>query len=204
MMEQTGRPVPEWVLGGGTGLMVWADHRLSKDIDAFISDPQYIPILSPRVSGEEIWHCLDYVEASHYLKLNFAEGEIDFIVSPTVTDILAQDLELLASDEFTRQVIRVEHPVEIAIKKLYHRGTAMTVRDAFDICVVDCLHRDQLRANLVTVSNSRNAILLAVERFRQPFFSQYLFELNIRPKWQKTAETAFYRIREIVAAIPVA
>jgi hypothetical protein len=44
--ERKGQPVPEWVLGGGTALMILADHRLSRDIDAFIDDPQYLALLS--------------------------------------------------------------------------------------------------------------------------------------------------------------
>ena len=35
-LEQQGQAVPEWILGGGTALMLHSDHRLSKDIDAFI------------------------------------------------------------------------------------------------------------------------------------------------------------------------
>lgn len=49
-LEQQGQAVPEWVLGGGTALMLHANHRLSKDIDAFIDDPQYLGIMSPRVT----------------------------------------------------------------------------------------------------------------------------------------------------------
>ena len=49
-LEQQGQAVPEWVLGGGTALMLHADHRLSKDIDAFIDDPQYLGIMSPKVT----------------------------------------------------------------------------------------------------------------------------------------------------------
>jgi hypothetical protein len=33
-------------LGGGTALMLHANHRLSKDIDAFVDDPQYLGIMS--------------------------------------------------------------------------------------------------------------------------------------------------------------
>ena len=45
-LELQGQDVPEWILGGGTALMLQADHRLSKDIDAFIDDPQYLGIMS--------------------------------------------------------------------------------------------------------------------------------------------------------------
>ena len=42
--------------------MLHTGHRLSKDIDAFISDLQYIPILSPRLGGEDVWACDTYDE----------------------------------------------------------------------------------------------------------------------------------------------
>src|ERR1700753_3537918 len=41
-LEQQGQAVPDWILGGGTALMLHSDHRLSRDIDAFIDDPQYL------------------------------------------------------------------------------------------------------------------------------------------------------------------
>ena len=53
--RHTGQPVPDWVLGGGTALMINAGHRISKDIDIFINDAQYISFLSPRLAGESIW-----------------------------------------------------------------------------------------------------------------------------------------------------
>lgn len=74
------------LLGGGTALMVHTGHRLSKDIDAFIDDPQYLSILSPRLGGEGIWDHQAYDEAANYLKL-YPEGEIDFIVASYITNV---------------------------------------------------------------------------------------------------------------------
>ena len=68
--------------------MLHAGHRLSKDIDAFITDPQYLSILSPRLEGEDIWACDTYAEAANHLKLVHPEGEIDFIVATSVTDLV--------------------------------------------------------------------------------------------------------------------
>ena len=65
--------------------MIHADHRISKDIDAFIDDPQYLSILSPRLSGESVWACDAFTETANHLKLVFPEGEIDFIVAPAIT-----------------------------------------------------------------------------------------------------------------------
>jgi hypothetical protein len=56
-LKAKGQPVPPWTLGGGTALMLHTRHRLSKDIDAFIDDPQYLTILSPRLGGEGVWEC---------------------------------------------------------------------------------------------------------------------------------------------------
>ena len=63
-LRATGQPLPQWVLGGGTALMIHAGHRLSKDIDAFIDDPQYLSFLSPRLAGEGIWACKAFQESA--------------------------------------------------------------------------------------------------------------------------------------------
>jgi hypothetical protein len=64
-MRETGQPVPDWTLGGGTALMVHTGHRVSKDIDAFIDDAQYLSFLSPRLGGEGVWGCEAFDEAGH-------------------------------------------------------------------------------------------------------------------------------------------
>ena len=42
---------PRWSLGGGTVLMFYYAHRLSKDIDIFIPDPQFLAYVNPRMGG---------------------------------------------------------------------------------------------------------------------------------------------------------
>ncbi len=64
--------------------MLHAGHRLSKDIDAFITDPQHLTFLSPRLAGEDTWACDTYAEEANHLKLVYPEGEIDFIVAAPV------------------------------------------------------------------------------------------------------------------------
>lgn len=41
---------PFWTLGGGTVLMFRYHHRMSKDIDIFVPDPQYLGFVTPRLS----------------------------------------------------------------------------------------------------------------------------------------------------------
>src|SRR5262249_13384569 len=134
-LEAAGQPVPEWVLGGGTALMVHANHRVSKDIDAFIDDPQFLSFLSPRLAGEDIWDCKAYEESANHLKLIYSEGEIDFIVAAKITN-LASDLKSIDSGRvagIASYTVSVEHPVETAIKKLLYRGSMLKIRDMFDV-----------------------------------------------------------------------
>ena len=84
-LKRQGQPVPDWVLGGGTALMVFADHRLSRDIDAFIDDPQYLALLSPETT--DVWKCSAWDRAAHYLKLKYPEGEVDFIVTAPISSL---------------------------------------------------------------------------------------------------------------------
>jgi predicted HTH domain antitoxin len=41
---------PTWTFGGGTVLMLRYQHRLSKDVDIFVADPQYLGFVTPRLS----------------------------------------------------------------------------------------------------------------------------------------------------------
>src|ERR1700676_5329081 len=75
-----GIPVDDWTFGGGTVLM--RRHRLSKDVDIFINDPQFIGYLSPRLSPTAESLTTDYSEDSNFVKLAFPEGEIDFVAAP--------------------------------------------------------------------------------------------------------------------------
>ena len=84
-LRAKGQATPKWVLGGGTALMIHAEHRVSKDIDAFIDDSQYLTLLSPRLVGDEVWESEAYAEAANHLRLIYPEGEIDFIVAGCVT-----------------------------------------------------------------------------------------------------------------------
>jgi len=121
--------------------MIKARHRMSKDIDVFIPDPQYLALLSPRLGGENIWMCNGYEEAANHLKLKFPEGEIDFIVASAITNLPLErkTIDMTEIRLGASHVIDLEHPVEIALKKLYYRNRMLMARDVFDIAVVDAL-----------------------------------------------------------------
>jgi Nucleotidyl transferase AbiEii toxin, Type IV TA system len=105
-------------------------HRLSKDIDIFIPDSQWLGYLTPRLNDTAESLTTDYSEDTQSLKLRFAEGEIDFVASQPLT-IAPTVMETL----FGRDV-QVETTTEIVAKKVWHRGDQFTARDIFDLAMV--------------------------------------------------------------------
>ena len=125
-----GATLDNWSFGGGTVLMRRHQHRFSKDIDIFVLDPQCLPYLSPRLNDKADSLTSDYVEQAEFLKLNFAEGEIDFVASAPLTENATTAETLFARE------IQVETSSEIIAKKVWYRGDRFTARDIFDLAMV--------------------------------------------------------------------
>jgi len=185
--------------------MLHTGHRLSKDIDAFITDPQYLPMLSPRLAGEDIWACHAFDEAANHLKLVYPEGEIDFIVAAPITDLASKAMtipEEQGPSGGPSVQIEIEHPVEIALKKLFYRGASLKVRDIFDIAVVDSIHRGLLRANLHHASGVKKEILNRLANLSEDYCRRELAELDIKKDWRHIADGCLSRTRAVVESIP--
>lgn len=184
--------------------MIRAQHRSSKDVDAFIDDPQYLGFLSPRLAAEEIWACETYEESANHLRLVFPEGEVDFIAAPKITSLPSQ-LKLMEVEEdgaTLRLNIDIEHPVEIALKKLVYRNSMLKVRDMFDIAVVEALFPDLLRANLHHVTGIKAALVRRLDAVSDQFFLLEIDELDIADKWRDLATSCRRRVGELAAGIP--
>jgi predicted nucleotidyltransferase component of viral defense system len=115
-----------WTFGGGTVLMRKYRHRLSKDIDIFVPDPQALNYVNPRLSQVAEDLSIHYEEANSFIKLFLTEGEIDFVASPNLTANPYVDEEI-----FGRKT-HVETGAEIVAKKFFHRGNRLLARDMFD------------------------------------------------------------------------
>jgi len=126
----SGAPLDDWSFGGGTVLMRRHHHRLSKDVDIFVPDPQFLGFVSPRLSAKAEALTANYIEQANSVKLYFPEGEIDFVASAPLTSNPA-----LTETLFGRQV-QVETSTEIVAKKVWHRGAEFTARDLFDLAMV--------------------------------------------------------------------
>ena len=67
---------PFWTLGGGTVLMFRYRHRLSKDIDIFVPDPQYLGFVTPRLSDTAADMTEDYTEQpGMFVKLQLGSSQ---------------------------------------------------------------------------------------------------------------------------------
>ena len=184
--------------------MLHTGHRLSKDIDIFIEDPQYLPFLSPRLGGEDIWNSDTFDEAAHHLKLIFPEGEIDFIVAGSITNLPSEQksIDMTEIGRPVSHLVDVEHPVEIALKKLAYRGSMLKVRDIFDIAVVDRCFSDVLRANLAYVAHSQPNILARLNGISDNFLGLELNELDISQSWRNEADGCLDRVKALIGRIP--
>lgn len=123
-------PKLEWTIGGGTVLMFKYHHRLSRDIDIFITDAQYLTVLSPRLNDKVEDLTTHYREDSQHVKLIFDTlGEVDFVSAPRLVANSTQ-----AAIIHGRKVL-LDKPEEIIAKKCFYRADGFTARDVFDMAV---------------------------------------------------------------------
>lgn len=120
----------DWSFGGGTVLMRRFRHRVSKDVDIFVPDPQYLGYVSPRLNDTAESLTSRYLETAISVKLYFPEGEIDFIASAPLTE------KPTAQETVLGRRVDVETTAEIIAKKVWHRGRDFTARDLFDLALV--------------------------------------------------------------------
>ena len=145
-LRARGFGAPDVVFGGGTVLMMRLRHRLSKDIDLFLHDAQWLGLLTPRLNDRVAARVADYSEQANSLKLVFAAGDIDFVVAGAVTDVTPTERL-----DFAGWSLPLESSAEIIAKKLYFRAGLLKLRDAFDLVAV---HRADPQAALRALAAS--------------------------------------------------
>jgi hypothetical protein len=158
---------PEWSIGGGTALAVTYAHRISYDIDIFLDSASTLKALTPAKNaavralvGEN-----KFEFPGNYLKLNLADGEIDFIVAAAVTDDPTTDWV------FEGRTLALETPVEIAAKKISYRSSGFKVRDILDLAVVIAQQREALDSALLELREKLPRLFDRVSKLK-PFFAE--------------------------------
>lgn len=148
-----------WTFGGGTVLMFHFQHRISKDIDIFLTDPQLLGFFNPKLSDFVAKSTSEYQDSDGYIKLLYPQGEVDFIVAPPATSCQP------SVATFDDQELLLEHPVEIVAKKLKYRAKNGTGRDLFDLAA--------------TIEQSLDGVSLLKENYETEFI-QFLDVINSR------------------------
>ena len=147
------------VLGGGTVLMMHMHHRLSRDIDLFLHDAQWLARLTPRLNDRVAGMVRDYSEQANSVKLVLSAGDIDFVVAGSVTG--AEPQETL---EFGGHKIVLETTEEILAKKLFFRAALLKPRDAFDLVAASLMRPGAARRAIEASAPRRDA---QVSRLRE-------------------------------------
>jgi predicted nucleotidyltransferase component of viral defense system len=152
-LDAKGFGTPDVVIGGGTVLMFRFEHRLSKDIDFFMHDAQWLSVLTPRLNDATAAMTTTYQEQGNSLKLVLPRGDIDFVVSGPVSNAAAID-----SLAFMGRTFPLEATEEILAKKLFYRAAHFQPRDVFDFVVA--IERDRASAARALAAAAANRDLL--------------------------------------------
>jgi hypothetical protein len=91
-----------------------------------LTTPQYLALLSPETT--DVWNCSAWDRAAHYLKLKYPEGEVDFIVTAAISPLppIEKQIDLTRIRKGSKPIVRIDPPVEIALKKLHYRATMLS------------------------------------------------------------------------------
>jgi hypothetical protein len=140
----------------------------------------------------------------HTLKLIYAEGEVDFIVSGALSGLGVETFEIDLTDlPAARKVsIEVEHPAEIALKKMHYRPTMLKPPHIFDIAVANSIDHDALVGNLGTISSKKRELIKRIENIDRKFLRAELAELDIQPGWDDQLENCLDTTRSVIKQIP--
>jgi predicted nucleotidyltransferase component of viral defense system len=185
-IDSVGRPAfatENWSLGGGTVLMRRYRHRLSRDIDIFVPDPQYLGHLDPALNDAVEALAPKHLKGAGFLRLYFPEGEVDFVAAAPVT-VKPTTLETVLGRR-----MRLDTSIEIVAKKIRYRGAQFTARDLFDFAQVAKAHpRDmaKLRPVLHELRDRLHERLSLDDKVLRETFAA-LDVLEFRPTYEECA-----------------
>jgi hypothetical protein len=190
--------IEDWTFGGGTAMMLQINHRESRDVDIFLSDPQQLSFLDPQKRDFEfaVQPAACDADGARSLKFVFDKiGEIDFIAAPALTS--APTITRIVEGES----ILLETIPEIIAKKIYHRANSIKPRDIFDIAAAGEQHQDLLTRELRRYRAEVKAALITMDRLNPDFVIRAIADLAITDPYKSVAKAAIERSKEILRAV---
>ena len=121
--------------GGGTALAIYYfQHRLSFDIDLFVTDVQVLNYLSPKHWIEETSNFADrYIDLSNHIRVLHKKNNIKIDI--LVTDKVSHNNLVDRSNSIFNKTIYIESIDEIIAKKIVYRRKDNLTRDIIDIAI---------------------------------------------------------------------
>lgn len=195
-IKQANLPSSMWTFGGGTVLMHRFSHRFSKDIDIFFSDRQLLGYISPRINDALEDRAIKYIEQDNFIKIYLKEGEIDFILSPRISN--CKPVQAIIEGE----KIFLDHPVEIIAKKIEHRANEFKARDVFDLAIVYSQMKTTMLKNL-DISKEKLICLnrRVCDLHESNILENQLQEISRLPAGEKIRGTEFELFKNFMCAM---
>ncbi len=195
-IKQANLPSSMWTFGGGTVLMHKFSHRFSKDIDIFFSDRQLLGYISPRINDALEDRAIKYIEQDNFIKIYLKEGEIDFILSPRISN--CKPVQAIIEGE----KIFLDHPVEIIAKKIEHRANEFKARDVFDLAIVYSQMKTTMLKNL-DISKEKLICLnrRVCDLHESNILENQLQEISRLPAGEKIRGTEFELFKNFMCAM---
>ncbi|WP_315838037.1 nucleotidyl transferase AbiEii/AbiGii toxin family protein [Bradyrhizobium prioriisuperbiae] len=190
--------IDAWAFGGGTAMMLQIDHRESRDIDIFLSDPQLLAFFDPRTHDFEFEvRPAEYNgDGIGFLKLAFGDiGEIDFIVGHAMTSLPTTQRTIEGVS------VQLETIPEIITKKIYHRGSNIRPRDIFDIAAAGETHSDAIIEELRSYRLQVTQTLARIEKLNPQFVRDAIAQLAIKENYKAISQTAIERAQAILLSV---
>lgn len=189
----TAQKLGTWSFGGGTVLMRRYRHRVSRDVDIFVPDPQWLGYLTPRLNPVAEDKTAEYVEQAGFLKLYFPEGELDFIVAAPLTR------SPWTGETIFGRTVLVESPAEIIGKKIKHRGAELKARDILDIALVSEREPESLRA-IAPLLEAQRGVVLRRLRDREQALREDFAQLDVL-EYTATYDYCVERVRALLGGV---
>lgn len=177
--------------GGGTALAIYYfQHRLSFDIDLFVTDAQLMNYLSPKHWIEEAndFNGDTYVDLANHIRVLYRQNniKIDILVAQ---DFLGKSL-VDDSKEIFHANVHVESIEDIIAKKIVYRRNDNLTRDIIDIAVAikyaDNLLKRLYELELISL-NDINELFKSLSKLDRDTFDE---ELEIVKPFKKYMPTA--------------
>ncbi len=171
VLDEAGQDI-RWTFGGGTALALKINHRMSYDVDLFLEDFRSLNALSPNRNRAARAITDRWQEPGNYIKLEHADGAIDFILAGRQTNMTPWLYVFMGRE------ILMEHPAEIIAKKLKYRGSRFLARDIFDLLAAHRYDPDYVREAVLAVPDGARRAADRIQRIAKRYCDTVYDEVN--------------------------